>query len=237
MAEGPPIKYNERSSELHGDIIRELRKLIALDYPSCLDEGFKKHFFKIHELYDLYQKEVLIGSGVNATCSEGCSFCCCHWVDDVYSFEAEILSDYIKRNMPEKIPGFIASLKEDTAHLEYLDKVISEKVTDEGEVPHDLDHREVLLSCFYILKRPCMLVDPEGRCSIYPLRPLTCRIYVSLGNPEKCDPDKIDEEDAETCILDLDKEGDTLFEELHAKYDRFDDERGLRALLLETLLE
>jgi len=234
MTEGPPVAYNQKAKELHEEILVELELLLALDAPSCLDESFKNAYFKIVEIYDRYQKEVLAGSELSAACSEGCSCCCCHWVDDVYSFEAEIIADYIRLNFPEKIPSFIKYLQEDEAQLAYLDKMLKEKMVEDHE-GEDLDERELLLSCFYILKRPCMLVDDRGACSVYPVRPLTCRIFVSLGEPEKCNPDHIDLEEAETCILDLDSRGDALLEKLHKHYDRFHDERGLRALLLQIL--
>lgn len=234
MIEGPPVAYNQKAQELHEEILVELERLLALQLPSCLDEAFREAYLKIVEIYNRYQKEVLAGSELTAVCSEGCSYCCCHWVDDVYSFEAEIITDYIRTHMAEKIPSFIKYLQEDEAQLAYLDKMLQEKMVDDHE-GEDLDERELLLSCFYVLKRPCVLVDKKGGCSVYPVRPLTCRIFVSLGYPEKCNPDHIDVEDAETCILDLDSRGEALLEELHRRYDRCNDERGLRALLLKLL--
>jgi len=234
MTEGPPVLYSEKAKELHAAIVTELSRLCDLQAASCRDEAFRKGFLEIARLYDLYQEEVLAGSQLTATCSKGCSWCCSHWVDDVYSFEAELVADYIEKNFPERIPDIKRYLEEDRAQLDYLEKMLQEKIAAD-HVGEDLDRRDLLLSCFYILNRPCILLDVEGACSVYPVRPLTCRIYVSLGPPIECDPETADEMEPETCILDLDKEADALLEKLHDRYDRFDDERGLRALLLKLL--
>ncbi len=235
MRKPPPVEYSIKAGEFHAEIVRELKALLSLEVESCLDEKFTSGLMRIYRLYDRYQEEVLKGSGLSISCRKGCSDCCCHWVDDVYSFEAEIVAHHIYTVMPEKVPLFLEALKEDAAHLEHLQGVVAEKLPDEEGVPCDLDERELLLSCFYILGRPCVLVDSEGKCSVYPLRPLTCRIFVSFGDPGKCDPERIDAEETETCNLDLDRKADALLEELHRRFDRFGDERGLRALLLNIL--
>jgi len=77
------------------------------------DDEFYSKFREILSLYDRLQIEILNASGISVVCGAGCSRCCCHWVDDVNSFEAVIISRYLKEHHPDIVESVIRFFQED----------------------------------------------------------------------------------------------------------------------------
>ncbi len=197
------------------------------------DDEFYSAWRRLLDLYDRFQNEVMKASGINIVCHAGCSTCCFHWVEDVYSFEAIMISRYIAYHFPASIMEITGSFRDDADALNSLRKFVDEKAMEyPDEVP---DPYELLLSCFYQLERPCALLDAAGSCSIYPVRPLTCRDYLNLRDPDACLPDRINTEDPGTFILYLSDTASERLEQLHRRFDAFNDNRSLRNLLVFLL--
>jgi hypothetical protein len=70
---------------------------------------------------------------------------------------------------------------------------------------------------------------------IYPVRPLTCRMYLSTSDPLRCNPDYIHASLTPTMIIDLSEEANRILDRLHFRFQRFDGDTGLRSLLLKHL--
>lgn len=219
---------------IHAEITAELSNLEKLNLNSCLDLQFRNIYNKVLDLFDKYQSTILTNSSITCTCKSGCSFCCYHWVEDVNSFEAEIISDYLRSNMPEKIPQIIKICTSDQDELERLFTIIQNRLKDESE-NEEIDETDLLLSVFYQMKRPCPLLDINGNCSIYPVRPLTCRVYMSFSDPSFCHPAYINDEYIPTYLLNLEDDANTILDRLHFKYQKFEGDTGLRSLLIEYL--
>jgi hypothetical protein len=81
------------------------------------------------------------------------------------------------------------------------------------------------------------MLSPDARCMIYPVRPLTCRMYVSVSDPLRCNPDYIHASTPPTMIIDLSEEANRIVDKLHFKFLRYDGDSGLRSLLLKYLSE
>jgi Fe-S-cluster containining protein len=79
------------------------------------------------------------------------------------------------------------------------------------------------------------LLGDDGTCCVYPVHPLTCRIYVSFSEPHRCDPDYINEDAVPTALLDLEEQANRILDSLHFRYRRFGDDTGLRSLLASYL--
>jgi Fe-S-cluster containining protein len=211
-----------------------LKQLLALETTDCLNIEFRTLFSSYLELFDNYQKSVLEHNRRITTCKAGCSCCCNHWVEDVNSFEAGIISEYIQQNFSQHIPTIIKRCKSDIHQLEHIEKCL---IAHPDVTENQLDHTDLLLSVFYQYKRPCPLLDKHGMCTIYALRPLTCRIYMSFSDPACCDPDYINEDDIPTYLLDVEEEASELLDQLHFKYLKYEGNTGLRSLLLSHLSE
>ncbi|MBD3319661.1 MAG: hypothetical protein GF350_01035 [Chitinivibrionales bacterium] len=233
----PLIPVPESAHRIHDSMVQTLKELERSNSDSCLCNEFReKHTFFL-DLFMHYQNEIISTCSKNITCSRGCACCCFHWVEDVYSFEAEIIADYLKTNRNDDIPGIIEQLRHDEAALIELDRVVDRTVSASPDTSglSDNDRIDLLLACYYQLKRPCPLLDTSGTCTIYPLRPLTCRTYVSFFNPRFCRPDIVEHEDSRTYVLNCEETASEILDTLHFKYARFSNDTGLRSLLLKYL--
>lgn len=203
-------------------------------YPS--DDEFYYKFLNIMDLYDRYQKVVLSASGISIVCHAGCSYCCCHWVDDVNSFEALIIRRYLKEHHLNMVESVIRSFRKDAEVLDSLHAIVDEKSAEYPSYEEEIDDScELLLSCFYQLDRPCALLDQKGCCIIYPVRPFTCRDYLNLLDPEACHPERINEDENATLIMYLPETVLQKLEILHRRFDDGNNNMSLRSLLLRHL--
>lgn len=87
-----------------------------------------------------------------AACGAGCAHCC-HARVTLTAPEALVLGDFLRNARNEDIAERVAAAHEATAGL-----------TDAQRAD---------------LRRPCPLLDGEGRCLAYAVRPLACRMYFS----------------------------------------------------------
>lgn len=219
---------------IHEQIVKNLELLENTGFSSCLDYGFKKLFADTLQLFNDYQKTVIAYSNKTPSCGNGCASCCYHWVEDVNSFEAEIIADYVSNNMPGMVQKIIYQCTSDGAELERLASIISSKkisLVANGQI----DETDLLLSVFYQMKHPCPFLNEEKSCAIYSVRPLTCRIYMSFSDISKCDPEYINDDDIPTYLLDLEEEASTILDRIHFKFQKFEGDTGLRSLICKYL--
>lgn len=234
----PPIPLTPQARATHADIVLALRHLKNAGYRSPLEPQFTSAYREILVSIERFQQQVLAGEIRVLSCRKGCMACCCHWVEDVTSFEAQILAEHIRRVMPERIGHILETCQADIEAIEALDRHVDDTLRTYGIARAEnasIDHTDLLLASFYRFRRPCPLLDSRGLCSVYDLRPLTCRIYVSFSPPGRCDPDYDNEEDIPTCLLDLEESANSLLDELHAMYDCCDNDTSLRSLLVKLL--
>ncbi|MBN1498172.1 MAG: YkgJ family cysteine cluster protein [Spirochaetes bacterium] len=235
----PLLRIPPAAEKIHADITRILREILDANYPDCDDAGFRRSYINAMTLYDDYQREAVSASGDRLACGEGCWICCCHYAEDVYSFEAALIASYVK-TLPEEESARIEESCEETVYrFERLKDIVREKLSlDEYKsAPEELDPDEILLNSYYQLRNRCPFLDQSDRCAIYPIRPLTCRAYINLGDPGVCPPEMINESDTVTYILDLDDEANELLDELHARYERYPKDTALCSLVLKYLSE
>lgn len=228
-----PAGTSPRTREIHDRIVESIQSLSRLKAANALDSLFKTQFTDLLALFDEYQRQVLSDTKRNETCIAGCSYCCYHWVEDVYSFEAEIIADYIRSRFPDRIATIIHRFQEDELALSYLD----ERLCESGLSDDSDNYIERLLDAFYRLQRPCALLKPDGTCAVYPVRPLTCRTYISFSDPKLCDPANSQNGGGDTYILDMQDIAADLLDRLHLRFDRFDGDVGLRSLVAKYLRE
>lgn len=224
----------EAARDIHKNIVKILSQLERSGCSSCLDSEFKVNYFKILELFEAYQNAVVANSSYNISCKVGCSQCCFHWVEDVNSFEAQIISEYVKKHYPERIDNIISQCSEDIEVLGRIEELTIEKVKNFSD-SMDVDHIDIALSAFYQMKRMCPLLSEKGVCTVYKVRPLTCRMYLSFHNPSFCNPDYQSQEVVSNYLLNLDEDANSILDRLHFRYQIFPDDSGLRSLLFKYL--
>lgn len=234
----PELQIPAIALELEGEMRSILLNLLEMNVQSPLDEPFYSEYMRFLDIFKRFQDETIGASDYKCQCFAGCSFCCNHWVEDVNSFETILMGDYIKKHFPEKIDSIIAAFKEDDQHLHFVSEVMEQKISEikEDEELNHLDQTDLLLASYYQLKRPCALLDDEGKCSVYSARPITCRIYFNFSKAEMCDPDRINDPDIPTYLVDVQEETNLILDKLHLKFARFNS-TGLRSTLIEYLSE
>jgi Fe-S-cluster containining protein len=231
-----PLPVPPAAEEIHKQIHERLAALETGGSRSCLEPAFKKTWREILHLIDRYQKEIAGASGMVISCAKGCAACCCHWVEDVNSFEAEMIAEHIKSTCSDKIPSIRAQCRRDEESLLKLNDIVETKLAAEHDRPSAdaIDPVDLLLASFYRLRSQCPLLE-NGQCIAYPVRPLTCRMYVSFSKPEQCDPAYIDNEDIPTYLFDLEEAADGIIDRLHFRFLKFENDTGLRSLLAKYL--
>ncbi|MBD3344302.1 MAG: hypothetical protein GF401_04485 [Chitinivibrionales bacterium] len=233
------IPIPQSAKTFHDKLVVILKELYTLDCRSSLDKNFRDKYNQALHLFETYQNEIVRHYNRKITCTKGCAWCCYHWVEDVYSFEAEIIADFLKTSRNHDLPALREQLRDDEAALVDLDNLVEKKLADSpyaGELD-DNDRIDLLLASYYQLKRPCPLLDDNGACTIYPLRPLTCRIYVSFFDPRHCTPEVVDHEDSRTYLLNCEEPASAILDQIHFKHLAFEEDTGLRSLLLKYLQE
>ena len=120
----------------------------------------KAQYDIIDSLLESFQHRV-IANGVGIDCRKGCAWCC-HQQVLVMPGEMLLIADYIENN-------FDSGTK----------KVVLQRAVEKDEKVKDLDAGRALQA-----KIPCPLLQ-DGSCSVYPVRPMACRIYLS-SNLDSC---------------------------------------------------
>ncbi len=223
--------------KIEKEIASILAHLVERPHSSCLDKGFRNTYAKALILFSRYQSEVLAAYPLAATCKKGCGVCCNHWPEDTYSFEVRLIADHLRAHRPHEIDRIVEMLEGDVQCLEKIKRAVEVRLRDpaEREALAGIDAYDVMLSSFYQFNRPCPLLDKNGSCTIYAIRPFTCRVYVSFSSPDLCRPESILGDTAMTYLLDLEKDASELFDRLHFMYDVFDGDTSLRSMLYKAL--
>jgi Fe-S-cluster containining protein len=112
----------------------------------------------VKELYKVYD-EVIAGclrNGTKLPCKKGCSWCCFLRVK-VTPLEVLCIADYLKASLK---PGGLSALQQ--------------RLVGTDEITRGMDGNRRIS-----VKKVCPLIV-GNKCLVYPVRPITCRIYHSL---------------------------------------------------------
>ena len=193
MTGKPLLAISPHAAELDREMLFIAKSLLDKRELSPASFGFRSLWKEFLDTFTKYQIKMIDDNGLVASCKYGCSFCCSHWVEDVYSFESEIIATELTNAIDKAELVLIRdSLYSDEAELlrvsAIVDSTLSTTAFDSDE---SIDHEDLLLSSFYQLSLPCPLLDKAGMCRVYNLRPLTCRAYCNFGHAEICRPENI----------------------------------------------
>ncbi|MFW5960574.1 MAG: YkgJ family cysteine cluster protein [Chitinivibrionales bacterium] len=177
--------------------------------------GFKREYRGFLEQLDSYIQGRLEHEGKEIGCVPGCNECCFHWVTDVFSFETLLIGNEVISM------GHVEQVRERLIQDLEVFRRISERSMNE----------DWILKEFHARRRPCPLLDLYGRCMIYNLRPVTCRLYFCSAAASHAQSEY---SGLSPFLLGIHDELDNALEELHIRYGCFQ-ESSLRASLLEYL--
>jgi Fe-S-cluster containining protein len=115
---------------------------------------------QLHKIVDKNNEEFNKKGTMPVRCTKGCSHCCNIMVHST-QLEVDVIFDYMKE---KKIKVSQKRLEEQT------------KLT----VP----------TYFLSEHRRCVFLDDQGLCKVYPVRPMACRNYFVVTEPDLCDTTK-----------------------------------------------
>lgn len=127
--------------------------------------------------------EVAAAQGHPVACRAGCAACCDQLVM-IWAAEAELVAEWLDR--PEN-----AAIREAfVARYPAWREASAGAIAQVGELTAKGDHKGqyAALMDHWSRKIPCAFLAPDGRCSIYPVRPSVCRNAHALDTAEWCHP-------------------------------------------------
>ncbi len=117
-----------------------------------------------------WEKQMNVESG----CHSGCSACCSMLIE-IFKLEAFVIIEYIKKTNQEYLFD----------RIENTYNIVKDLITESPLGTDNKDEIEKFKVDYFKKKIPCVfLVD--GRCSIYPVRPVNCATYHSYGLYKEC---------------------------------------------------
>lgn len=119
-------------------------------------------------------------------CTKGCSFCCYQQIE-IMDIEKKAINDFISDKLDEKTKETIRMNLNDW--LDVFDKnTPNNKILNGQDVFMDFKDKIGKKG----LKCPLLI---DNLCSIYEMRPITCRIHYVQHSPKKCDENKFRDSD------------------------------------------
>ena len=153
----------------------------------------------VHSLVD---KEM---AQIEKACEKGCSSCC-HQIVDTLTWEGPRIIDFIDANFNRKKRQTLSENL--TKWFNAFNECTPEANTQAPLNFDDITHaqgvfREKRIACPFLI---------ESTCSIYPVRPLVCRIHYQKETKSRCsdNPHRLPPEDAQAIFYDAVKRFDSL---------------------------
>jgi len=134
---------------------------------------------KVKQIYNEIDREI---SKEKKACYKGCSACCYQQIE-IMNFEKEAIRTYVSDNIKGDL---LVKVKQGLNEwLDFFDKnTLNDKPLDGKEI-FEIFNRTAAIKG---LRCPFLINDI---CSIYEMRPLTCRIHYVEDNPKLCETNRL----------------------------------------------
>ena len=182
-------------------IATSLGRESAIGPDNLLEELTKiKEFTReYHRLFAEYLDAVLPQQPRPIQCRPACGNCCHHYPMSVEPFELVTLyCDLRGRND-------LLDIMEACQVRSSLFSKFFEARRAEGAVPDQMDlddyAEDKALHDYFSAWNPCPFSDKKGDCTVYPLRPVSCRMYFSETHPKFCVPEYLQTEKNESFVV------------------------------------
>ena len=154
----------------------------------------------IYSIYDDFIKLKLTELQDPVLCKKTCSACCSHFVASVEPFELIFIDYQLKKT--EGYSNLIYQLS--LRHKQYSDLVYATEGYDEDKILFEYYKKEIA----------CPYLTAEQNCSIYEQRPMPCRMFFSLSNPNLCKGALTIHPDNKNFIIELSDETELVISQL-----------------------
>lgn len=160
-----------------------------------------------HRLFGLYLDAVLPQQPRPIQCRPACGNCCHHYPMSVEPFE--LLSLYSEfRRRDDLLDIMEACQQRSSLFNRFFNKRLEEgkaavdNPSTETSVMDAEDYAEDrALHDYFTAWKPCPFSDKAGDCSVYPLRPVSCRMYFSETDPKFCTPEYLQTPENDSYIV------------------------------------
>jgi Fe-S-cluster containining protein len=161
-----------------------------------------------HRLFSEYLEAVLPQQPRPIQCRPACGNCCHHYPMSVEPFELLTLyGDLRGRN------DLLDIMEACQVRSSLFSRMFESRRTEaeKGEVADgegqgfqmDLDDyaEDKALHDYFAAWKPCPFSDKAGDCTVYPLRPVSCRMYFSETDPKFCTPEHLQTPENDSYIV------------------------------------
>lgn len=185
------LKERDRLDNLAATLGRE--SAIGPDNLAAQIPHILKFTQEYHDAFAGYLKAILPQHPRPIQCRAACGNCCHHYPMSVEPFE--LLTLYSELRKREDLLSIMESCQVRSTLFEklYEKNKAAHSQGDTELVCDDLDDKaeDEALHDYFAAWTPCPFSDYKGDCSIYPLRPVSCRMYFSETDPKYCTPEHL----------------------------------------------
>lgn len=195
----PPSRRDATALPFLLEMDRAVRALHAsgLEAAGPFPEGLASQAALLHERYQAWQEDQIRRNALQVRCHAGCGTCCHQYPMGIHAFE--VLRTYLALRDRSDFDALLEACRVRRANyrewLDFTRAAYPSPAWDEDDrqclaQEHDFDDGQ-----------PCPFLDPAGLCSIHPVRPLTCRMFLSLSDPVFCSSELNTSEEARQVLL------------------------------------
>jgi Fe-S-cluster containining protein len=137
---------------------------------------------ELHREYESWQADQIARNGLEVRCGAGCGACCHQYPLEVHAFEILHLHGEIRAR--DDYPALIEACRRRA--VDYREWQEYAALTYPAPAWDDDDRTALAQEHDFDENRPCLFLDGGRSCSVHAARPFTCRMFLSLSDPQLC---------------------------------------------------
>lgn len=146
-----------------------------------------------HEVYARYLKAVLPQQPRPIQCRPACGNCCHHYPMSVEPFELLYLYSELRKR-----DDFLEIIEVCQMRSSLFDSLLKKRLST---MESEDEAEDRALHDYFAEWRSCPFSNKVGDCTVYPLRPVSCRMYFSETDPQYCTPEFLQTERNDSYIV------------------------------------
>lgn len=146
-----------------------------------------------HRAYSLYLEAVLPQHKKGVQCGPSCGNCCHHYPMSVEPFELV----YLYLNLRTR-NDFMSIMEDCQIRATLFESLLGKRLADSDS---EDEAEDGALHDYFSQWKPCPFSSLKGDCGIYPIRPVSCRMYFSETLPKFCVPEYLQTEKNESFVV------------------------------------
>ena len=154
-----------------------------------------------HRLFSQYLEAVLPQQPRAIQCRPACGNCCHHYPMSVEPFELISLYSDLRKHC-DLLELMESCLSRSSMFEKFYESRKGEHLSvSPSEADIDDMAEDLALHDYFSAWKPCPFSDQAGDCTVYPLRPVSCRMYFSETDPKYCTPEYLQTPENDSYIV------------------------------------